>query len=68
MLQIVLLILASSSLFGLTGFLFRDEIMSERWFRPLSRLAPELADSPSIQWTQSADSRVADAERAGDID
>jgi hypothetical protein len=33
MLQIVLVIFAGASLFGLTGFLFRDQITSERWFR-----------------------------------
>jgi len=33
MIEIVLVIFAGASLFGLTGFLFRDQITSERWFR-----------------------------------
>jgi hypothetical protein len=33
MLQGVLFILAGASLFGLTGFLFREEIPRERWFK-----------------------------------
>ena len=58
MMQGVLFLLAGASLFGLTGFLFRDEIPRERWFKrdqrepksallrlmraPVSDAAPEL--------------------------
>ena len=31
--QVVFFILAGGSLFGLTGYLFRDEITGGRWFK-----------------------------------
>ena len=47
MLKGVLFVLVGAFLFGLTGFLFREEIPRERWFRRLADWRSTISAKPA---------------------